>query len=251
MLIREIKLEGAFNVRDLGGLSTDDGRSLTPGLVYRGDALRSLTPEDRRVITEDLGVKTVIDLRTIEEAGGDGLEDARTFPELTVFNFSIVPEGRIGREPFPSNEPEKLAVRYVENLEEGLDAIRDALVEISAAAERGEPVLFHCQAGRDRTGLLSALLLKLVGVADDEVIADYVASNRNAADVTKRLLENPLYANGGDKPDEAPVLLQPETMKAFLALIESRYGGIESWAESAAIPSEVVDSLRETLTPRS
>ena len=249
MLIREIKLEGAFNVRDLGGLSTDDGRSLTPGLVYRGDALRSLTPEDRRVIIEDLGIGTVIDLRTIEEAGGDGLEDARIFPGLTVFNFSIVPEGRIGREPFPSNEPEKLAVRYVENLEEGLGAIRDALVEISARAQRGEPVLFHCQAGRDRTGLLSALLLKMVGVADEDVIADYVASNRNAAAVTKRLLENPLYANGGDKPDEAPVLLQPETMKFFLALIESRYGGIERWAESAAIPPQVVASLRESLVP--
>lgn len=251
MLIREIKLEGAFNVRDLGGLSTDDGRSLTPGLVYRGDALGSLTPEDHRVITEDLGVKTVIDLRTIEEAGGDGLQDARTFPELTVFNFSIVPEGRIGREPFPSNEPEKLAERYVENMEEGLEAIRDALVEISASAGRGEPVLFHCQAGRDRTGLLSALLLKSIGIADEDVIADYVASNRNATDVTKRLLENPLYANGADKPDEAPVLLQPETMKFFLNLIETRYGGIERWAESAAIPPEVVASLRETLVPRS
>lgn len=250
MLIREIKLEGAFNVRDLGGLTTDDGRSVKPGLVFRGDALRSLTPEDKRTVTEDLGVKTVIDLRTIEEAGGDGLEDARTFPQLTVFNFSIVPEGRIGREPFPSNEPEKLAERYVENLEEGLDAIRDALVEISASAERGDPVLYHCQAGRDRTGLLSALLLKLVGVSDEDVIADYVASNRNAADVTKRLLENPLYANGGDKPDEAPVLLQAETMKFFLALIDSRYGGIDRWAESADIPPAAIASLRESLIPQ-
>jgi hypothetical protein len=247
MLSREIGLEGAFNVRDLGGLSTDDGRSLTAGLVYRGDALRSLTGRDREIIAGDLGVKTVIDLRTIEEAGGDGLEDAAIFPQLTVFNFSIVPEGRIGREPFPSNDPEKLAERYLENLEEGLDAIRESLVVISASVERGEPVLYHCQAGRDRTGLLSALLLKSLGVADDEIIADYVASNRNAADVTKRLLENPLYANGGDKPDEAPVLLQADTMKIFLGLIESRYGGIERWAEIAQIPHDALTALRKKL----
>jgi protein-tyrosine phosphatase len=247
MLIREIKLEGAFNVRDLGGLATDDGRSLTPGLVYRGDALRSLTDEDKRTLTEDLGIKTIIDLRTVEEAGGDGLEDARIFPRLTVFNFSIVPEGRIGREPFPSNDPEKLAERYLENLEEGMTATRDALVQISASVAQGRPVLFHCQAGRDRTGLLSGLLLKAVGVSDDEIIADYVASNRNAADVTKRLLENPLYANGDDKPDEAPVLLRAETMKIFLGLVDSHYGGIKQWAEAAGIPAEVLTTLRETL----
>jgi protein tyrosine/serine phosphatase len=250
MLIREIGLEGAFNVRDLGGLGTDDGGSMAPGMVYRGDALRSITPGDRRIITEELGVRIIIDLRTIEEAGGDGLEDARLFPDLRVYNFSIVPEGRIGREPFPSNEPEKLAIRYVENLEEGLTAICDALAQIAQAARQHEPVLFHCAAGRDRTGLLSALLLKLVGVSDGEVIADYVASNRNAAHVTKRLLENPLYANGGDKPDEAPVLLQAETMECFLGLIESRYGGIERWAKVAGIPPEVVASLRESLIVR-
>jgi protein-tyrosine phosphatase len=244
---RTIKLEGIFNLRDLGGLKTENSTYVLPGLIYRGDSLDTLSENDRKVLLGDLRIETIIDLRTAEEAGGDGLKDHRAFPGLEVHNFSIVPEGRIGREPFPSADPEKLAERYLENLEEGRDAIRDSLTVIAESARERKPTIFHCAAGRDRTGLLAAILLSLAKVRDDEIIADYVASNQNADQVTARLLGNPLYSNS-DAPDgDKPVLLSADTMEIFLDLVRTRLGGTEAWALSTGIAPEALSTLRTDL----
>jgi protein-tyrosine phosphatase len=251
MADRAIKLEGIFNLRDLGGLKTENDAQVLPGLIFRGDSLHALTESDRKVLLDDLHIKTIIDLRTAEESDGDGLQDQRAFPGLEVHNFSIVPEGRIGREPFPSSDPEKLAARYLENLEEGRDAIRDSLSVIAESAQHKRPTIFHCAAGRDRTGLLAGVLLSLADVRDDEIIADYVASNRNADQVTARLLGNPLYSNS-DAPDgDDPVLLRADTMKIFLDLLRSRFGGTEAWALGNGTSTETITTLKTELLVKS
>ena len=84
---REVQLEGAFNIRDLGGLPVGRRERTTSGLVYRADSLDSLTDGDRATLFGDLGIGTILDLRTPEEAGGDGLSDARLFPTLRVFSY--------------------------------------------------------------------------------------------------------------------------------------------------------------------
>jgi protein-tyrosine phosphatase len=237
-----VRLAGAFNVRDLGGLETTDGRRVRPGLLYRGDALSALTEADRRLLFNDLHVGTIVDLRTAEEAGG-GDQDAALFPTLDVYRFSIIPEGRIGREPFPDGFPYQLGETYLRNLVEGSWAVVDTIEVIIDSVERGRPALFHCAAGRDRTGLVAAILLGLVGVRDDEIVADYLASNRHAHSVTQRLRSNPLYSSE-DRPDTDLVLLEPLTMEVFLDLLRSRFGGVAGWAASHGLPADTAGRLR-------
>ena len=112
---REVILEGAFNIRDLGGLPVGRRQRTTSGLVYRADSLDSLTDGDWSILFDDLGIgKIILDLRTPEEAGGDGLSDARLYPTLRVFSFPVIPDGRIGVEPFPVGDAEAVAKLYLE-----------------------------------------------------------------------------------------------------------------------------------------
>lgn len=244
---RTVKLEKAFNIRDLGGLESENGSRVAPGLVFRGDSLHALSEHDKEVLFGTLRIGTIIDLRTAEEAGGDGLQDQRLFPDRRVHHFSIMPEGRIGREPFPSDNPAELAVRYLENLEEGAAAVRDSVLAVAESVRENTPVLFHCAAGRDRTGLLAAVLLKLIGIEDEEIVSDYLLSNENARQVTARLLENPLYDNGDAPADNGVALLHAGTMEGFLDLVDSSLGGVKAWAEAAGIPQESITALKSAL----
>lgn len=230
-----IDLAGAYNVRDLGGLRTRDGRSVRPGLVYRGDALTNLTDADRDLLFGELDISIVVDLRTAEEAGGDGMADARALPGVRAYHHSLMPEGRIGREPFPSGDPERLARRYFDNLEEGAVAAAAAFRLMCDAAVARTPLLFHCAAGRDRTGVVAAVLLDLLGVHEEDIVRDYELSNTHARQVTRELRQNPLYANGahhaGPGSGREVELLDGRTIRGFLTLLAAEYGGGRRWAE--------------------
>src|SRR5258708_12211931 len=109
-----VDLQGAYNVRDLGGLRTKDRRRTRYGLVYRGDSLDSITPADAKILFDKLGIGTIIDLRTKAETD---LSDTQ-FP-VPVHRFSVLAEGRLGREPFPSAHPPELPKVYLNTLNGG------------------------------------------------------------------------------------------------------------------------------------
>jgi protein-tyrosine phosphatase len=214
-----VDLQGAYNVRDLGGLMTADGRATVPGLLYRGDSLDRITPDDAALLFGDLRIGTVIDLRTRAET--ELLGESRS--PVPRYRFSLLSEGSLGTEPFPSDDPEELAKVYNSNLDGGRAAIRNSLEIMAENLKRGVPTLFHCAAGRDRTGVVAAVVLGLAGVTDEQIAADYVRSNRNARLVTRKLEENPLYANNHDRPDV--ILLHKETILGFLRLLREEHGG--------------------------
>jgi hypothetical protein len=189
----EVALEGAFNVRDLGGLSVWRYGITTPGLAFRGDSLDSLSDRDRSMLFGDLGIGTILDLRTPEEAGGDGQSDARLFPALRVYSYPVIPDGRIGVEPFPVGDPGAIAEHYFEYVVDRAPIVAGAVEAIAESVSAGTPALFHCAAGRDRTGVVAAVLLALLGVNERDIVADYLASNRQAAEVSRQLALNPLY----------------------------------------------------------
>src|SRR5215475_9258411 len=134
-----VDLQGAYNVRDLGGLRTRDRRRTRYGLIYRGDSLDSITPADTKILFDKLGIGTVIDLRTKAEAD---LSD-RQFP-VPRYRFSVLAEGRLGREPFPSDDPAELAKVYLSNLEGGREAVKQTFEVIAENLQAGVPTLFHC-----------------------------------------------------------------------------------------------------------
>jgi protein tyrosine/serine phosphatase len=241
------EFDGLYNFRDLGGLSLGGNRVTRRKSLYRSDALDRVSGRDRDYLLCDAGVRVVIDLRTAEEADGDGLQDRRMFPELETHHMSLMPEGRIGREPFPDGrDPEALAQGYARNLAESAPTIGKILEIVAICVDNRMAVLFHCAAGRDRTGLLAAVLLELVGVRRGEIVADFLRSNRHAHHIAQRLDENPLY-RGTAPPGVKPAMLHARTMECFLDGIVDDYGSVEVWALEAGVPRSTVDAIRAGL----
>src|SRR5215469_8028149 len=146
-----IELEGAYNVRDLGGLRTKDGLITKPGVIYRGDSLDNITPGDAKILFGKLGIGTIVDLRTKAETELTELN----FP-VPRYRFSVLVEGRLGHEPFPSDDPAELAKVYLNNLDSGRAAVKGTFDIVASNLRAGVATLFHCAAGRDRTGIMSA-----------------------------------------------------------------------------------------------
>jgi len=234
-----IDLEGAYNVRDLGGLRTRDGRRTRYGLVYRGDSLDSITPGDTKILFDKLGIGTVIDLRTKAETE---LKD-QVLPVRRV-RFSVLAEGRLGSEPFPSDDPAELAKVYLSNIEGGTAAVRNTFAVIAENVQAGVATLFHCAAGRDRTGIMSALLLGVVDVTFGEIARDYVQSNRNARRVTKRLADNPLYANHEAHQGEV-ILLHEQTILGFMRLLQQKHGTPRQFCLDSGVSEETLALIED------
>jgi protein-tyrosine phosphatase len=232
-----VDLQGAYNIRDLGGLRTRDKRRTRHGLIYRGDSLDSVTPADAKILFDKLGIGGVVDLRTKAETE---LFDG----ELPVprYRFSVLAEGRLGSEPFPSDDPAELAKVYLSNLEGGRPAVKNTFEIIAADLQAGVPTLFHCAAGRDRTGIIAALLLGLVEVTYGEIARDYVQSNRNARRVTKKLAENPLYANHEAHRDEV-ILLHELTILGFMRQLQEQEGGPRQFCQDSGISEETISII--------
>jgi len=233
-----IELQGAYNVRDLGGLRTKDRRITRSGVVYRGDSLDNITPADARILFDKLGIGTIIDLRTKAET------------ELTELNFpvervrySVLAEGRLGHEPFPSDDPAELAKVYLNNINSGRAAVKGTFGIIARNLQAGVATLFHCAAGRDRTGIMSALLLGLVGVTDGQIAMDYVQSNRNARRVTKKLADNPLYADHENRPEV--ILLHERSILGFMKLLREKFGDPRQFCLDSGVSEDTISAIKE------
>jgi protein-tyrosine phosphatase len=262
---RSIKTDGVFNLRDLGGLPTLDGRVVRAGQVLRAEALAAPgTGEVYAVYADDLGermahlgIRTVVDLRTdVECENAPGLWALALGAELVRVPimegapgsdtdiFAMLLDGRLQR-----LTPERLGQFYVESI-----ARRPAdfgrAVSLIAADER-RPLLIHCTGGKDRTGILAALLLSLLGVDEDLIVEDYAQTGINRPDRVSHYVD--LLANNGKSTDEARVLFEtpPEAMRIMLDDLRRRYGTAREYLESAgAVPAATLDHLRDVLLTR-
>ena len=156
---RRIQIEGAYNVRDLGGYETTDGRYTKWKMFIRGDDVSTLPRSSQDVLT-DFGVRTVIDLRGVREIDSQADNVLSKLPHIRYCNVDIVGDMTL---PFQTNiTGHKAPKSYRNMLDLCGDKFRDTLATM--AETDALPVLFHCVGGQDRTGLVSAILLGLVGV---------------------------------------------------------------------------------------
>lgn len=180
-LPRVIQLEGGSNLRDIGGWRTGDGRMVRYGQVFRSAALHALTEADLATL-QTLGVRVICDFR------GDG--ERTRFPsrmppgavDMTVHELAIAPTiGASLRDLIANRDATEADVMEVMRLAYAAYAIDwhhqyRAMFDLLLASDA--PLLFHCTAGKDRTGFGAALLLAALGVAADSVLTDYMATNR-------------------------------------------------------------------------
>ncbi len=243
MPARTLVLEGCVNFRDLGGYQTRDGRQVGWRRLFRADGLNRLTEADRTLLT-DLGLATVIDLRTVDEAEQRGRFPVDEVPvryvDLPLTDVLPSPE------ELPDwGEASYVASRYERMVDEGGPVLTQAIEVLASTGSL--PAVVHCSAGKDRTGVLSALVLAFLDVPDETIVEDYALS----AVAMDRLLDR-LKAEYPDSVEEvekfAPAILHvvPETMEEFLESIRATHGSYEALAESLGV-TEAVVQLRERL----
>ena len=238
---RHIPLEGSVNFRDLGGYVGHDGQTVKWRSLFRADSLSHLTHADHDVVRK-LGIATVIDLRTDAEVERDTFDT-----DLTSVRFHRAPLMKTTHraEEF-KDSPFLLSDTYITMLSDAGHEIKGA-VEVVADPESG-PVIFHCAAGKDRTGVLAALLLGLLGVADDVIIEDYALTARAMGDLRARMIERrPEIADRIAKLGDPILSALPENMERLLGIIHGQWGSIDAYASSIGITDETVTALRSKL----
>lgn len=235
-----------FNFRDLGGYPASGGRRVRWGRLFRSDSPHLVTDADIATLAS-LGIRTVVDLRTTVERVERGhypVERHRvTHHHLPLLSRTWEDDVRLSTSVAPELTASFLTARYVEMLADGGPALA-ALAEVLADPD-AYPVLFHCAVGKDRTGVIAAMLLDLVGVADDQIVHDYTLSALGMARIEAWLVEN--------DPDEAAAWLRqprawlaspPAAMAAFLEHLRGQFGSAAGYLEARGVAAATVDAIR-------
>lgn len=243
---RWLALEGIDNVRDVGGLPLRGGGTTRPGVLLRSASLRHVTEGDVAHLVDVFGLRLVLDLRTDREIERDGpTAVARAGVETVALSF-IPEEAR----PLPEtgDDTDPLLRGYLGYLtDRGENVV--AAVRLLAAEDAG-PSLVHCAAGKDRTGVLVALLLDAVGVERDAVVTDYALS----ADRVEAMFRRWTAVAGEPMPaDLTPHLPRAEVMAALLASLDAEYGsdgagGAAGWLRANGVDDDALKRLRARLT---
>ena len=244
---QHLDLEGAYNIRDLGGYSTCDGGTIRWNMFLRADGLQNLTPESQAALV-DYGVRTVIDLRNTSEIE----KNPDVFEKSSVVTYFH--QNMIGDEPLPEktdqsslDEPAKLFSRnYKFILDHRSAQVIKTLDTIASPATL--PALVHCAGGKDRTGIITALVLGLVGVPEETIVKDYALT-------ALYFLRHDLEEHATLTEPSFPYTIEeyqrqhcpPETMLEILQHLKVHYGGIEGYVLGFGLTREQINNLRVSL----
>ena len=257
--VRWIELDGAVNVRDLGGLDTDDGRTTLAGRLLRGDNLQGLSPADVKLLVDDIGVTTIVDLRAPAEVESEGPGPLTRVGSVRHAHHSVLPEvgsaTDVAAGALAVRRHDGALIRYPDDLRCGyyLGYLEDRPDQVAGAlrsiVQAPGAALVNCAAGKDRTGVVVALALTAAGVVREAVVADYAASAERIEAILDRLRASHTYAADiSSRPDavaaDAP---RGETMAAFLDQLDVRYGGAAGWLADHGFGPDEVGALRAKL----
>jgi protein-tyrosine phosphatase len=238
------RLEGSPNFRDVGGLPTVDGRFTRRGVLFRSSALEELTSRDVRLLIDDIGLRTVIDLRSVDDR-----ETAQPLLDTPVRYLNLpISRGRPTtslERPMGADGRADMALIYGMYIETSAASISEIISELTFGAT---PAVFHCAAGKDRTGVVAAILLSAVGVTRDAVIADFMETESYLPEIIAYLQRRPAYADVVMRFPPGTMDVDPNFIIDFLEGVERTYGGIHAWlTERAGVSAESVARLEQLL----
>lgn len=250
---RRIHLDGPVNFRDLGGYTTSDGGSVRWRQVFRSDALHEMTDRDAEAVFGDLGVSLVIDLRSAREVDLVGIGPVGA-SGATWVHLSLVDETQPIQEAWKAFvEDVPMSARYARLLAMCAPRLVDGLRLI---AESDAPLVFHCTAGKDRTGLLAALLLSVLGVGEDDIALDYAATSAVLHTIADRYFaraDDPRFAAQVEAVpgwrEQASRLMTADASTMRCALGELRENGLTvvGWLAKNGLQAGTMSQLRERL----
>ena len=247
---RHVELVGAHNLRDLGGYRIADGRVIRYGRLFRADGLANLTDDDLDVI-DALGIRTVIDLRSATELTERGRFPLERHP-VSFHHLSIIDSTWMdaGVPEFPDTADgavDFLVWAYHDMLATGAE--RAARANDVLATAGAMPAVFHCAAGKDRTGILAALILGGLGVDEHVIAADYgltaIGMQRMRAWLQANSPES--FALMNDRP-AMMFSCDPAAMARLLAELRASHGSIAEYLVTIGVSRAVLAELGDQLT---
>lgn len=241
---RHIHFESVPNFRDLGGYRTHGGRTVAWRRLFRSAALHKMNDRERARLTQEIGPRAVIDLRSPKDP-----EKAARLLEGIGARYCPIPfstwpwTGGSNADPNATDFGEIYLYRITEKpfgtrLIDALEIIAD---------RSNHPLIFHCSAGKDRTEILAAMVLAAMGIVDEDVVDDYAQSAPFMIDIRARMTSDPGAGPGvRDLPDfqwDAAA----ESMATFLSLLRRRYGSVDDCLKANGASSSLVDRLKIAL----
>lgn len=235
---RNLAIPGTHNFRDLGGYGTSSGGRIRWRTLFRADSLHRLTPAGRSLLLGDYRLRTVIDLRSREEAR----VEPNALADAPGVNYIHLPypgaSGGAGR-------PRDLEGLYRGFLDHGRRWI--AAVVTALATPHALPAVVHCTAGKDRTGVVAAVLLSVLGVSDDEIVQDYALSSILPEDRLTEIRRRAAEAGYDLQWYDLLLACRPEAMAATLRYLNRRYGGAADYLRSAGVAEQTLVDLQQAL----
>jgi protein-tyrosine phosphatase len=248
---RHILLEGSLNLRDLGGYESADGRAVRFGCVFRSDELHALTDADLEAVGT-LGIRVVFDLRNPDERDA---RPNRLPPDVELLE-RVTPstgadtrttEQQIMLGELPRRDDDYFASVYIRLLERLAPELHIILERAGEAPDR--PLLFHCAAGKDRTGIVAAVLLGVLGVSDEAILDDYELTSTYFTPRRMDALADTMAEHGVTEEQLRPLLeARRPVLSSMLAHLYERWGGFDGYAtEHLGLDPVVVERLRTAL----
>ena len=244
---RVLPWEDSSNTRDMGGYRLGDGKHLRWRALVRSETLCHLTAKGQQSLV-DYGIRTVIDLRFQYELDHEpnpfAARKPSTSEKVDYFHISLDrDQDMVWVEGM--NPAESMSRMYCQILESNRNHVTKVLTTIAHARPGG--VVFHCFVGKDRTGLIAALILGLLGASADIIAADYEMSEPLLARRVEKILAKPNLPRDQIGLYRAQFSAYPESMMRTLAYLDEKYGGISGYLLTTDVQQEVIDRLRERL----
>lgn len=271
-----IELEGLANTRDLGGIKTQDGRTVKHKMLLRSGALANATEHDAAALIDEYRLAKVIDLRTEEERlkspDPEDLFQGVEFLDIPILNtqaLGITREGGvrgllkamkvIEKDPaslmieiYPSMLLDETSAcgyaRFFDELLADEASVGGDPVEGDAAGDCPGSILWHCSAGKDRAGLAAVLVLHVLGVPHETILADYLATNKYMESRTQEILDSLSSYGMAGKLDEGVRVLNSADerfLQAAFDAVRERYGSLDEYLEVVlGVTPEKAEALR-------